>query len=78
MSYRREEYNCLLKERVEEEELRTASEAVPAALGDYLERVTLVERLAPRRPCWVLIASARGRTRRSRQPEHQSTGTGCS
>lgn len=43
--YRREEYNCLLKDAIDEAELRTQAENVPGALEQYIDRVTLVERL---------------------------------
>jgi hypothetical protein len=45
LKYRRVEYNCLLREAVEDDELRTKQEAVPSALQKHVDRVTLVERL---------------------------------
>lgn len=45
LEYRRVEYNCLLKEKIESEELQTKIEDTPGVLNDYIGQVTLVERL---------------------------------
>jgi hypothetical protein len=69
LKYRRVEYNCLLRESVEDDELRTKKEAVPSALQDHVDRVTLVERL---RATHALLGFDRIRPRQ----ENPQSGTG--
>jgi hypothetical protein len=69
LRYRRVEYNCLLREAIDAEELRTKQEAIPSALQDYLERVTLVERL---RATHALLGFDRIQSRQ----DNPATGTG--
>jgi hypothetical protein len=69
LKYRRVEYNCLLMDGVEDDELRTKREPVPSALQGFLAQVTLIERL---RATHALLGFDRIQSRQ----ENAQTGSG--